>query len=98
MRFALFLAALLIGAAPALADPRLKAVATFSILGDFVREVGGDQVDLVTLVGPDADAHTYQPKPTDARILAGAKVLVRDRKSTRLNSSHAITSRMPSSA
>jgi zinc/manganese transport system substrate-binding protein len=76
MRFALFLAALLIGAAPALADPRLKAVATFSILGDFVREVGGDQVDLVTLVGPDADAHTYQPKPTDARILAGAQVLV----------------------
>jgi len=76
MRFALFLAALLIGAAPALANPRLKAVATFSILGDFVREVGGDQVDLVTLVGPDADAHTYQPKPADARILAGAKVLV----------------------
>ena len=76
MRLALLLAALLIGAAPALADPRLKAVATFSILGDFVREVGGDQVDLVTLVGPDADAHTYQPKPTDARILAGAKVLV----------------------
>ena len=76
MRFALFLAALLIGAAPALADPRLKAVATFSILADFVREVGGDQVDLVTLVGPDADAHTYQPKPTDARILAAAQVLV----------------------
>lgn len=76
MRFAFFLAALLIGAAPALADPRLKAVATFSILGDFVREVGGDRVDLATLVGPDADAHTYQPKPTDARLLAGAQVLV----------------------
>jgi zinc/manganese transport system substrate-binding protein len=76
MRLALFLAALLIGTAPALADSRLKAVATFSILGDFVREVGGDQVQLVTLVGPDADAHTYQPRPTDARILAGAQVLV----------------------
>ena len=76
MRFTLFLTALLIGTAPALADPRLKAVATFSILADFVREVGGDQVDLVTLVGPDADAHTYQPKPADARILAGAQVLV----------------------
>ena len=76
MRFALFLAALLIGAAPALADPRLKTVATFSILGDFVREVGGDQVDLVTLVGPDADAHTYQPKPTDARTLATAQAMV----------------------
>jgi len=76
MRLAFFLAALLIGAAPAFAEPRLKVVATFSILGDFVREVGGDRVDLVTLVGPDADAHTYQPKPTDARLLAEAQVLV----------------------
>jgi zinc/manganese transport system substrate-binding protein len=76
MRFAFLLAALLIGAAPVLADTRLKAVATFSILGDFVREVGGDQVDLAILVGPDADAHTYQPKPTDARLLARAQVLV----------------------
>jgi len=63
-------------AAPALADTRLKTVATFSILGDLVREVGGEQVDVVTLVGPDADAHTYQPRPTDARTLAGARVLV----------------------
>jgi len=77
MRSALLvLAALLIGAAPALADTRLKTVATFSILGDLVREVGGEQVDVVTLVGPDADAHTYQPRPTDARTLAGARVLV----------------------
>lgn len=76
MRLVLLLAALLIGAAPVHADTRLKAVATFSILGDFVRQVGGDQVDVVTLVGPDADAHTYQPKPTDARTLAGAQVLV----------------------
>lgn len=76
MRLVFFFAALLAGASPAVADTRLKAVATFSILGDFVREVGGDQVELVTLVGPDTDAHTYQPKPTDARILAGAQVLV----------------------
>lgn len=76
MRFAFFVAALLIGAAPALAAPRLKVVATFSILGDFVREVGGDDVDLMTLVGPHADAHTYQPRPTDARLLASAQVLV----------------------
>ena len=54
----------------------MKVVATFSILGDLVREVGGEAVDVTTLVGPDSDAHTYQPKPTDARGLAGAKVLV----------------------
>ncbi len=76
MRLVLFLAALFLGAAPAFADTRLKAVATFSILGDLVREVGGEAVDVAVLVGPDADAHTYQPKPTDARTLAGAQVLV----------------------
>ena len=54
----------------------MKVVATFSILGDLAREVGGDAVDVTTFVGPDSDAHTYQPKPTDARALAGAKVLV----------------------
>jgi len=78
MRLALLLAALLIGAVPAFADSRLKVVATFSILGNFVREVGGNAVEVVTLVGPDADAHAYQPRPTDARILAQAQVLVRN--------------------
>lgn len=77
MRLALLLlAALLIGASPAFANTPLKTVATFSILGDLVREVGGEAVEVVTLVGPDADAHTYQPKPSDARALAGAQVLV----------------------
>jgi zinc/manganese transport system substrate-binding protein len=80
MRLALVLLALLSAtpawAAPDRAEGRMKVVATFSILGDLVREVGGDAVDVTTLVGPDSDAHTYQPKPTDARALAGAKVLV----------------------
>src|SRR3954465_4527848 len=75
MRLALLLAALL-SAAPASADTRIKVVATFSILGDFVREVGGELVDVTSLVGPDADAHTYQPKPTDARTLSVARLLV----------------------
>jgi zinc/manganese transport system substrate-binding protein len=75
MRLALLLAVLL-SASPAWADARLKVVATFSILGDLVREVGGELVDVTSLVGPDADAHTYQPKPTDARILSTAKLLV----------------------
>ena len=75
MRLFLLLAALLI-AQPAAAETKLKVVATFSILADLVREVGGDAVEIVTLVGPDSDAHTYQPKPGDARSLAGAKVLV----------------------
>jgi zinc/manganese transport system substrate-binding protein len=51
-------------------------VATFSILGDLVNEVGSDRIELAVLVGADTDAHTYQPKPTDARALASAQALV----------------------
>jgi zinc/manganese transport system substrate-binding protein len=55
---------------------RPKVVATFSILGDLVNEVGSDRIELAVLVGPDTDAHTYQPRPTDARALASAQALV----------------------
>lgn len=57
------------------APDKLKVVATFSILGDLVSQVGRDRVDVVTLVGPDGDAHVYAPTPADARRLADAKVV-----------------------
>ena len=56
------------------ADP-LPVVASFSILGDIVQEVGGADVKVSTLVGPDGDAHEYEPTPADAKKLAAAKVL-----------------------
>ena len=56
------------------AEP-LKVVASFSILGDIVREVGGADISLTTLVGPDGDAHGYEPTPGDAKKLADARVL-----------------------
>ena len=68
--------ALLAFANPTAAQDRIKVVATFSILGDLVRNVGGERVELTTLVGPDADAHTYQPKPSDARAVAAARAMV----------------------
>ena len=55
---------------PAYAAEPLKVVASFSILGDIVREVGGKDVSVSTLVGPDGDAHEYEPTPADARKLA----------------------------
>ena len=55
---------------------KLEVVATFSIVADFVREVGGDRVALTTLVGPDGDAHVYSPAPGDSRRLAQAKLIV----------------------
>ena len=55
---------------------RLPVVATFSILGDIVSNVGGDRIAVKTLVGPNGDAHVYSPSPADAKTLADAKVVV----------------------
>ena len=54
---------------------KVKAVASFSILADMVKQVGGDRVEVITLVGPDGDAHVYEPTPADAKNLAGANIL-----------------------
>ncbi|MBR1154568.1 metal ABC transporter substrate-binding protein [Bradyrhizobium sp. JYMT SZCCT0428] len=62
-------------AVPASAQERLKVVASFSILGDFVRNVGGDRVSVTTLVGPEGDAHVYSPTPADAKKIADAKLI-----------------------
>jgi zinc/manganese transport system substrate-binding protein len=61
---------------PLRAQERLNVVASFSILGDFVRAVGGDRVDVTTLVGPNADVHVYMPAPADAKTIAGAKLVI----------------------
>jgi zinc/manganese transport system substrate-binding protein len=58
------------------AQDKLQVLATFSILGDLVRNVGGDRVAVSTLVGPDSDAHVYSPAPADAKKVAAAKVIV----------------------
>ena len=75
MRF-LPLFALLLIASPLQAAERLNVVASFSILGDFVRNVGGDRVSVTTLVGADSDVHVYTPAPSDAKRIADAKFVV----------------------
>jgi zinc/manganese transport system substrate-binding protein len=59
-----------------LAQDKLAVVASFSILADFVREIGGERVALTTLVGPDGDAHVYSPTPADAKAMAAASLVV----------------------
>ncbi len=54
---------------------KIKVVATFSILGDWVKAVAGDKTDLVVLVGADADAHDFEPTPTDSKAIANAKII-----------------------
>jgi zinc/manganese transport system substrate-binding protein len=75
-RIVLAAAALLLSVSAAPAQEKPKVVATFSILADFVKQVGGDRLEVQALVGPNGDAHVYQPTPEDAKTLAGAKVIV----------------------
>ena len=74
--FSLICLVLIAMAVPAHAQERLKIVASFSIIGDFVRNVGGESVSITTLVGPDGDAHVYTPAPADAKKIADAKLVI----------------------
>ncbi|SEH58227.1 metal ABC transporter substrate-binding protein [Tardiphaga sp. OK245] len=61
---------------PARAQDKIDVVASFSLLGDFVRNVGGERIAVTTLVGPNGDAHVYTPTPRDAKKIADAKLVV----------------------
>jgi len=61
---------------PAHAQQRLNVVASFSILGDFVKNVGGNGVNVTTLVGPNSDSHVYSPSPADAKKVADARLVI----------------------
>jgi len=60
---------------PPAAEGKLNVVATYSILGDLVQNVGGDKINLRVLVGPDSDPHSYEPTPADSVALAEARVV-----------------------
>ena len=69
--------ALLLPALPALAqDGRVPVVVSFTILADIVKAIGADAVSVVSLVGPDRDAHTFSPSPNDAKTVAAARVVI----------------------
>jgi zinc/manganese transport system substrate-binding protein len=65
----------LCGATGARAEPRLKVLATFSILGDLVQQIGGGDVAVSVLVGPNGDAHVFQPSPADVARVRDAKLV-----------------------
>ena len=62
-----------LSAMPASAET-LKVVASFTVLADVVRQVGGDHVKVTSLVGPNGDPHEFEPSPADAKALNAAKV------------------------
>ena len=53
----------------------VDAVASFSILGDIVHEVGGEHVKVTTLVGPDGDPHSFEPSPKDSKAINASDVV-----------------------
>jgi zinc/manganese transport system substrate-binding protein len=61
--------------APAFART-LKVVTSFTVVADMVRQVGGERVDVVSLVPPNGDPHAYEPTPDDAKTLKSADVVV----------------------
>jgi zinc/manganese transport system substrate-binding protein len=69
-------AATLMPVIPLRAQEKIRIVASFSILGDFTRNVGGERVDVTTLVGPNSDVHVYTPAPADAKKIADARLVI----------------------
>ena len=70
------LAALVTTTIPLHAQDKINVVASFSILGDFARNIGGERVDVTTLVGANSDVHVYTPAPADAKKIADAKLVI----------------------
>lgn len=60
------------------AAEKLPVVTSFSILADMVHQVGGEHIQITNMVGPDADAHTYEPTPDNAEALLKAKLIVKN--------------------
>src|SRR5438874_4426564 len=58
------------------AAPPVGVVVSFSILEDIVRGVGGDEVVVTSLIGPNSDAHVFEPNPDQARLLAEAQLFI----------------------
>ncbi|WP_208434941.1 metal ABC transporter substrate-binding protein [Bartonella phoceensis] len=61
--------------ASASAYNKIQVIASFSILADLVKNVGGDHISMTSLVGPNANTHTYEPTPRDAQALRDAHII-----------------------
>jgi zinc/manganese transport system substrate-binding protein len=78
LRRALLCSPALLLVRPALAQQRPSVVASFSILSDMTRQMGGDRIALRAIAGADVDAHGFQPKPSDAAALNNAALVIRN--------------------
>src|SRR5437762_3082287 len=67
---------MLVWCSQAVAGAPVQVVVSFSILEDIVRRIGGTEVAVTSLIGPDSDAHVFEPSPDQARLLAKAQLFV----------------------
>jgi zinc/manganese transport system substrate-binding protein len=67
---------MIIGAIPSSAGERLKVVTSFSILADITKAIGGEAVDVVSLIEAGADAHLFEPRPNDIKRLSDADIII----------------------
>ncbi len=72
----LLILAISLSASTLQAKDKLLVVTTFSILQDIAQQVAGERAEVISLVGANEDAHTYQPKPSDSRKLAKADLVI----------------------
>jgi zinc/manganese transport system substrate-binding protein len=75
-RLAVVVVASIAAILPARAQQRVNVVASFSILGDFAQNIGGDRITVTTLVGPNSDVHVYTPSPADAKKITDAALVI----------------------
>lgn len=75
MRGSVLAALAMLGMAAPASARTVEAVASFTVLADLVREVGGDHVHVVSMVPPNGDPHEYEPTPDDARALKSADLV-----------------------
>jgi zinc/manganese transport system substrate-binding protein len=76
MRFLCLIAvAALLMAAPALAADRIPVAATFSVIADMLANVGGDRLDIKTIVKAGEDSELYQPTAADVATVAAARAI-----------------------
>lgn len=69
------LAGLALAGTPFLAQAKpVQAVASFTLIADMVRTVGGEHVQVTSLIGPNGDPHVYEPTPADAKALGQADI------------------------
>ena len=77
MRALLVLLSLMVSMSLSAAE-KLQVVTSFSILADMTRQVGKEHIQITNMVGPDADAHTYEPTPDDAKALLKARLIIKN--------------------